>query len=118
MNILVVDNKPGELNHTVNCLKSLYPQALLIPFEDAMDAVRYGYNHPVDVLYTEVTMRHITGFDVVRLLRKKHPEVRAFFISDSEEYLKLSIQNGGKGYYLKPVDAESLLHGNRITGTA
>lgn len=118
MNILIVDSNQDDLEQTVKCLQSVYPDAQLIPFDDAMDAVRYGYNHPVDAVYTEISMRHITGFDVARLLRKVHPEMTVCFLSDTEKHLRLSIQNGGDGYYLKPIDAEILLYGNRIADPA
>lgn len=117
MNILVVDNKQNELNHTVKCLKFIYPNASLISFDDAMDAVRYGYNYHVDILYTEVIMHHITGFDVARLIRQKQPDVKVCFISNTEKYLNLSIKNKGKGYYLKPINTETLLYGNRINSS-
>lgn len=114
MNILIVDNHHDDLNQTMKCLQSIFPDAYLIPCDDSMDAVRYGYNHKVDVVYTEVVMTHITGFDVVRLLRKTNPNILVYYLSNTKQHLQLSIKNKGNGYYLKPIQKQTLLYENQM----
>lgn len=114
MNIFVVDNNQDDMEQILKCLKSIYPNASFFSFDDAMEAVRYGFNYDVDIVYTEVSMRHITGFDVARLLRKIHPKVTVCFLSYTEKHLCLSIQNGINGYYVKPIDTQKLICGNLI----
>ena len=73
-----------------------------VTFHDAMAAVKYGYNHKVDIVYTEVIMPHISGCDVIKLLKQRHPAIESYFLTKNAEYLDIAKRYPIDGYYIKP----------------
>ena len=115
MIILIIDPDATYLMQTKACLEKAGDTAAV--FCDPMEAVKYGYNHHVDAVYTEVIMPHITGRDVVNLLRKRHPHIRTYFLSDTSQYLEIGKQCQITGYYIKPLRG-GLQHTNLLFGPA
>lgn len=103
MKIIVIDNDQAALAETATFLQGIYPKAEICPFDDGMDAVQHSFNHPVDVVYTEVLMPHITGFDAARLVRKFRPGTAVCIVTSTAEYLDRAKKQGLSGYYLKPL---------------
>lgn len=99
---IVVDPDAVQLMQTKTCLEQ--DGVTVVAFRDPMAAVQYGYNHEVDAVYTEVDMPHLTGQDVVRLLRKRHADIKTYFLTDGgTQYPELAKQAGLTGYYTKPL---------------
>lgn len=103
MKILVVDSDLPALETSAAYLRKEYPDAKIIATGDGMDAVQYSLNFPVDVVYTEVLMPHINGFNVARLVRKFRPEAEAYIVCGTDEFLERAREQGLSGYYLKPL---------------
>lgn len=120
MRILVVDSDRTALDATASALRMRYPDADLVVTDDGMEAVQYSLRQPVDAVYTEVLMPRISGFDVVRLVRKFRPGAAAYLVSGTDRYLDDARARGISGYYLKPLsqaafDSEDLLsHTSRL----
>lgn len=103
---IVVDPDAAQLIQTKDCLEK--DGVTAVAFCDPMAAVQYGYNHEVDAVYTEVDMPRISGFDLVRLLRKRHMDIKTYFVTGGgTQYLELANQAGLTGYYTKPLKAET-----------
>ncbi len=94
-----MDSDGDALMKSTAALKKLYAGAELISMTDAMDAVRYSLNNPVDAVYTEVLMPRLSGLDVIRLVQKFHPDAKAYILSDSDEYADW-IEKRGIGKHL------------------
>lgn len=115
MIVMVVDPDKEHLMKTKSYL--VRDGTEVVTFCDAMEAVQYGYNHDVDAVFTEVVMPHISGQDVVNLLHKHNPAIRACFLTDTDKYLEAGRECKIFGYYLKPIgDGLNLLHGEAATG--
>ena len=52
MTILAVDDKKEILEKLITELRDEYPGAQVIGFRDPMMAVRYGYENPVNMVFT------------------------------------------------------------------
>lgn len=117
LKILAIDNEKNNLKALIGCLKTIYPGSHIIPFKDAMLSVQYGYNYPVDMIYTNVILHHITGLQVMKLLRKVHPALAVNFVANTDEYTEAAAALGADGYYLTPVSEESLFKGNLLSQT-
>lgn len=102
MKILVVDTDRIKLAMLSLCLQEMYPDGQIIEFNDAMLSVKYGFNHQIDAVYTNVAMRHITGFQVMELLRKAQPGILVNFVTDTAKYQEMAKLKGADGYYLLP----------------
>ncbi|MDO4270799.1 MAG: hypothetical protein Q4C72_07745 [Eubacteriales bacterium] len=76
MNILVIDNDPNALERVAARLRAEKPGGKILTFTDPLLAVKYGYNHPVDMVYAKTVMRGLGGGDVARLLRNVHPYIQ------------------------------------------
>ena len=76
MNILVINNDLAELGTLAERLREKNPGGRVQAFADPLLAVKYGYNHPVDVVYVKSIMRGLNGDDVVRLLRNVHTNIQ------------------------------------------
>ena len=118
MRILLVGRRRVVLEQRAACLRQLYPDAEVVTDGDAMSAVQYAFNHPVDAVYTEVQTKPIGGFDVVRLVRKVHPDALAYLIAETDAYLNRADESRVDGYYLTPTDKETLRSGNILRWTA
>lgn len=102
---IVVDPDAAQLRQTKDRLEKEGVTA--IAFCDPMAAVQYGYNHAVEAVYTEVEMPRISGFDIIRLLRKRHADIKTYFVTgNSTRYFELAKQAGLTGYYTKPLKAK------------
>lgn len=115
MVIMIIDPDTKQLTHTKAYLEK--NNVTTVAFRDPMEAVQYGYNHAVDAVYTEVVMPHITGRDVVNLLRKRNSDIRAYFLSDTDRYLEAGKACQIAGYYIKPL-REDLQNANLLTSPA
>lgn len=107
MVVLVIDSNPAELMKTAQTIQSVYAEADVLAFDDGMDAVQYGFNHPVDAVYSAVMLPHLTGFDVARLLRKQTPGLAAFVFDDSEAYAGRAHREQ-LGFFRKPLAEEAV----------
>lgn len=76
--------------------------------KEALEAVKK--NKP-DVLIVDIRMPELTGIEVVRILKKEHPEIKALVLSmhHSREYVVQSIQAGADGYLLKGSSKEEFI---------
>lgn len=110
MNILVVF-PTDKLQSLVDMISELYPDAHIATDYDGMGGGQYAFNHPVDVVYTGLRVPPITGFDVARLVRKVYPQARTYLIGDTEKYLKRAATSNFNGYFVEPIDQDTLLHG-------
>ena len=107
MVVLVIDSNPAELMKTAQTIQSVYAEADVLAFDDGMDAVQYGFNHTVDAVYSAVMLPHLTGFDVARLLRGRHPGMTTVLFDDSEAFAGRA-RRARIGFCRKPLEEEAL----------
>lgn len=115
MKVLAVYSYRDDGGALIDSLKELYPGAEIIPDNDGMSAVKYAFNHPVDAVYTYLMMPRISGFDVARLVRKVHPQAKAYLIDYSDKYVSYAEGKNLNGYYITPISAEALRQQNLLT---
>ena len=103
MTILVVESSQTELAAIASIIGSAYPKAQIHPFDDGMEAVQYGFNHQIDVVYSAVILPHLTGFDIARLLRRVHPDIKVYLLDNSTQYQKRAEKEGLSGFHCLPL---------------
>lgn len=62
----------------------------------------------IDVCFTKVKMRSISGIQIVPQLRKKNARIKIVFIADTDEYALDAWQCGVNGYLLEPITKEKV----------
>ncbi|MFZ4464513.1 MAG: response regulator, partial [Bacteroidales bacterium] len=78
--------------------------------ENGEDAYNQYLEYKPDLIITDIKMPVMNGLDLVRKIRKENPNARIIIMSAYGEshYFMRAIENGVKGFLLKPVDNERL----------
>lgn len=76
--------------------------------EEFIDFLKSGGH--VDLVLLDITMPKIGGLEVLEILRKLNPSVKAIMLSmhNDGNYIVQSVRNGASGYLLKNTDEEEL----------
>jgi len=76
---------------------------------DALEKVCAG---KYDLLITDIRMPLLDGLELIKALKDKKPGIKIIILSGYSEfsYAKQAIQYGVKGYLLKPITADELIH--------
>lgn len=76
--------------------------------EEAFDKLRAT---PCDVLLLDISFPGVSGVDVLRTVRQRHPDVKVLILSGfpEETYALAMIRNGANGYLCKDCDGDELL---------
>lgn len=64
----------------------------------------------IDVCFTKVKMRSISGIQIALKLREKNARIKIVFISDTEEYALDAWNCGINDYLLEPITLEKVKH--------
>ncbi|MFY0607289.1 MAG: response regulator transcription factor [Cyclobacteriaceae bacterium] len=64
-----------------------------------------------EVVLLDLTMPEMSGFDVLKILSSKYPEIKPIALSmhDDGNYIVKCVREGAKGYLLKNTDEEELI---------
>lgn len=79
-------------------------------FSDGAEVIEYLDTMPVDVVLTDIRMKHVGGIDVARYVQEAKIPCKVVFISGHKEF-ELAVQAikyGVKDYILKPSDEEDV----------
>lgn len=110
MEIILVMKDRDELLDLKKKVESVYGGEKVSAFQTAEDAAEYARNRHIDVCYTEVVLKRMSGIALAKELNKKEEDIRINFISDTKEYAldgwKLFIND----YLLKPVSLNAIQH--------
>jgi CheY-like chemotaxis protein len=107
--ILVVDD-----DDSIRELLRLHLSAAGYRVEVAADAIAAGYSvlrNAPDLILTDISMPHMTGFEFVEALRsdKSVPSIPVIFLTSIEDGDLRGKELGAAGYITKPVRADKLL---------
>lgn len=108
--ILAVSPNEETLREITEMVGEVYAGSVVFAFSDPMLAVQHAYNNPVDVVYTEVEMKRLTGFDVLRLLRKRAPRLPVHFVCESDAYETDALRATADSYLVRPLTMDKVHH--------
>ncbi|MBO5371849.1 MAG: response regulator [Lachnospiraceae bacterium] len=106
MVVLAVDEDIECLNNLKRCIKESDNSVELVTFTDSVLALKYIKEHTVDILFTEVRMSSVTGFELTKCLKEKMPNAYVVFVTRTEEHAIHAWAAHVNGYLLKPVDLQ------------
>ena len=69
MTILLVENSEKELLHLKKYVRECYPRETVLEFLNAGEAMGYIMEHPVQMLFTGIQMKQVSGFALSEALR-------------------------------------------------
>lgn len=110
MVIAAVDPNKRDLKLLVKTLRRLYPNSEVVMFTDPEEAAKYIRDNPIDVLFTEIVMRGMTGFGLQAAAEAVQPAVITVLTTATGDYSMQAIKSRAEGYVLKPVKTEDICH--------
>ena len=114
--ILVVDDHPLARFGIKNQLKDVEDLVIVGEAEDGEAAMQKVKELHPDVVILDLFIPMLSGFEVVKLVRKDFPDVHVMILTayEQEEYLHQALDFGAEGYLLKSAEKEELMAGVRM----
>ncbi len=109
MHIIVVDDERFILNGEVDLICRTVPDAQVLGFTAAADALDYVYANAVDVAILDINMPDYDGIDLARRMKIYRPSINIVFATAYSDYYQQAMRIHASGYMLKPIRAEALL---------
>ena len=105
---IIVEDEPSGLENFRWKLQEECPEIEIVAeCMNGQDAIRAIKRHLPDVLFLDIMLGDMTGFDVLKAI--KHPSFEVVFTTSYDEYALQAIKNSAVDYLLKPVDVDELL---------
>lgn len=108
MNVLAVDVCPKSLHDLTDKLQQVFPEDTVTGFSDPLSALKFGNEHGVELLFTDVRLRPIDGYELIKVLLQKNP-LFAYVVSGSPDKPDDLGWMNVSGCFTKPVDTMELL---------
>ncbi len=104
MNIVVIDNDTKQLDKIADTLQEACPGGSVSVFKDPMLAVKYIYNSDTDIVFSEIRTKPVSGFDVLKTLKRIKPELLVVLLSEDESDFGKAIELGARCCQKKPLN--------------
>ncbi|HEY4112309.1 LytTR family DNA-binding domain-containing protein [Puia sp.] len=113
---LIVDDEPPALKILQTYLENTGNLELIGACNNALEAMQFLQQHPVDLLFLDINMPRLLGTELVRTLR--HPP-KVIFTTAHKDYALEGFELNAVDYLLKPYSFERFLRAvNKLTDTA
>jgi two-component system LytT family response regulator len=105
---IIVDDEKHSLETTAILIKKFCPDVEVIAeLQSPIDAVEIINNEEPDLLFMDISMPKMNGFDLLNVLTYKEADV--IFTTAYDEYALEGFKQGAIHYLVKPIDAEELV---------
>jgi YesN/AraC family two-component response regulator len=110
MTIVCVDDHPVMLKGIKRSVESILPNASIVAFTNADDALDFAKKNGCDVLISEIEMCGVDGLTLAKRVKNLNSRVNIIFLTvcDEKEYAKEVFKIKPSGYLLKPAENEQL----------
>ncbi|TBL81570.1 response regulator [Paenibacillus thalictri] len=111
MHILIADDERAIREGVRRTINSSFPEYTVHLAASPEEAVQVLSQQPVDIVLTDIIMPGMTGLELMRISRRRHPHVKWIVISAHSEfaYAQEAVRLGAKDYLLKPIGKEKLI---------
>lgn len=111
MNLLIVDDEKVIREGVKRTVRGAFPDAEVHLAASPEEAVETLASCRIDVVLTDILMPGMTGLELMRLTRRRHPQVKWVVISAHSEfaYAQEAVRLGARDYLLKPIGKERLI---------
>ena len=109
--ITIVDDAP-DLGRVLQTLMLTITKDLAISVvPSAEEALLYSGRHPIDLLVTDIRLPGISGLDLVKKIRSRHPEVKVIFITGLSDgpIVRQARDLDAEYFFYKPLDFPEFL---------
>lgn len=111
MTILCVDDHPVIVRGLKNSVKRICPEADILTFTVARDALSYAQFYGCDVLICEIELYNHGGITLAEQIRRVNPCVNIIFVTvcSEQEHAKEVLKLRPSGYLTKPIVESQLV---------
>ncbi len=107
-NVVMVDDRKLILTGGLPILGEVMPNATIMGFTDADEAVEYARANRVALAFLDIELRNTSGLDLCRELLKINPRTNVVFLTAYSEYALDAWGTGASGFMLKPITSEGV----------
>jgi DNA-binding LytR/AlgR family response regulator len=103
MRVIIVDDEPKAINLLKSYLLHFNTIELVNTFRNALKALEFLRVNPVDLVFLDIDMPHLTGITLSKLL---NPKIKIIFTTAYSKYAAESYDVEAVDYLLKPISFE------------
>ncbi len=105
---ILIEDEPSGMDNLRWKLQEECPEIEIVTeCTNGQEAIRAIRRFLPDILFLDVLLGDMTGFDILKEI--KHPSFEVIFTTSYDEYALQAIKNSAVDYLLKPVDIDELL---------
>ena len=110
MTIVCVDDHSVMLKGTKRSVEQILPDASIVAFTNAGEALAFVKENGCDVLISEIELCGVDGLTLAKSVKKLNSKVNIIFLTvcDEKDYAKEVFRIKPSGYLLKPAKKEQL----------
>ena len=110
MTIVCVDDHSVMLKGTKRSVEQILPDASIVAFSNAGEALAFVKENGCDVLISEIELCGVDGITLAKSVKKLNSKVNIIFLTvcDEKDYAKEVFRIKPSGYLLKPAKKEQL----------
>lgn len=103
MKIIAVDDEKIALQGLLLSIQRAAPEAEVLGFRRAADAIAHMENDPADVAFLDIEMKGMNGVETAERLKSIHPDVNLIFATGFGSYRDAAFDLHASGYLIKPI---------------
>ena len=110
MTVICVDDHPIMLSGLLENVSQVLPDAIIVTFKNAEDALCYTNENGCDVLISEIELCGTDGLTLAKKIKMINSKVNIIFftVCDEKEHAKEVLKIKPSGYLVKPAKKEQL----------
>lgn len=108
MKVIVVDDEPIILAMETAEVKKVLPEAEVVSFGAADEALEYARAQTVDIAFLDINLEESSGLELTRSLQRLYPRINIIFCTGYSEYALEAWEMYCSGYLMKPVTTAKL----------
>ena len=107
-NVVMVDDRKLILTGGLPILGEVMPNATIMGFTDADEAVEYARANRVALAFLDIELRNTSGLELCRELLEINPRTNVVYLTAYSEYALDAWGTGASGFMLKPITPEGV----------
>lgn len=112
INVLIADDHKLFRSGLISLLENIDNIIVLGECNDGKELIDCYFELKPDLIMIDISMPILSGFDALKEIKKRDPNVKALFLSmyDSEDYVYYTMKIGGKGLLSKNIRKDELVY--------
>ena len=110
MRVFAVEDERILLKHLSDRIREALPEAEILSFDNADDAVRLLPEKEVNIAFLDIEIGNMNGVELAKQIKSVYPCCDIVFCTGYSEYAALAFNLGASDYLMKPVTAEKIRH--------